>query len=168
MALMKSVCVLLLEACGALAAHAADERIYRCGNAYTNTVTEADSKNCKLISSSNVTVIQSVTPPAAKAQAAGSKAPTPEQRAKDADARLILESELKKAEARQAETLKEYKNGEPERLGPEARNNQKYLDRVATLKAAVARNASDMASIQRELDRLAPAPTDTPTASPAK
>ena len=77
-----------------------------------------------------------------------------EQRAKDSDARLILESELKKAEARQAELVKEYNNGEPEKLGPETRNNQKYLDRVAELKANIARNESDIAGIRRELGRV--------------
>ena len=77
-----------------------------------------------------------------------------DQRARDTDARLILESELKKAEVRQAELLKDYNNGEPEKLGAEMRNHQKYLDRVAELKAAIARNESDMAGIRRELGRL--------------
>jgi hypothetical protein len=65
-----------------------------------------------------------------------------------------LESELKKAEARQAELLKEYNNGEPEKLGPEARNHQKYQDRIAELKASIARNESDIAGIRRELGRV--------------
>jgi hypothetical protein len=76
-----------------------------------------------------------------------------DQRARDADARLILESELKKAEARQADLVREYNNGEPERRGDE-RNYQKYLDRVAELKAAIARNEADIAGIKRELSRL--------------
>lgn len=42
-----SLLLVLLVASGA---HA-QERIYRCGNEYTNTVTEAQAKNCKLISS---------------------------------------------------------------------------------------------------------------------
>jgi predicted lipid-binding transport protein (Tim44 family) len=74
------------------------------------------------------------------------------QRARDADARLILETELKSAEARHQELQKEYNNGEPERLGNE-RNYQKYLDRVAELKAAIARNEADIAGIRRELSR---------------
>jgi hypothetical protein len=77
-----------------------------------------------------------------------------EQKARDADARAILEVELRKAEARQAELLKEYNNGEPDKLGPETRNHQKYLDRVAELKAAIARNESDIAGIKRELGRV--------------
>ena len=77
-----------------------------------------------------------------------------DQRAKESDARLILESELKRAEARQAELQREYNNGEPERLGPETRNHQKYLDRVAELKAAISRNEGDIAGIKRELARV--------------
>ena len=77
-----------------------------------------------------------------------------EQRAKDSDARMILESELKRAEARQVELIKEYNGGVPEKLGPETRNNQKYLDRIAELKANMARNDSDIAGIRRELGRL--------------
>jgi hypothetical protein len=83
---------------------------------------------------------------------------TQEQKSRDADARLILQSELKKAEARQAELLKEYNHGEPERLGNETRNYQRYLDRVAELKASLARNESDMAGIRRELERLPDSP----------
>lgn len=67
---------------------------------------------------------------------------------------MILESELKKAELRQAELGREYNNGDPEKLGPETRNNQKYLDRVAELKASIARNESDIAGIRRELGRV--------------
>ncbi len=135
-------------------AQAADDRIYRCGNEYTNTVTEAQAKNCKLISGGNVTVIQAVKPAAPKASAAPARSDTPDQRAKDNDARLILESELKRAEAKQAELLKEYNNGEPEKHGPETRNHQKYLDRVAEFKKSIERNENDIAGIKRELSRV--------------
>jgi hypothetical protein len=145
-----SVCLLV----SALSvAWAADDRIYRCGNEYTNTVSEAQAKNCKLISGGNVTVIQAVKAPPGKSSAP--RGDSADQRAKDSDARLILEGELKKAEARQAELLKEYNNGEPEKLGPETRNYQKYLDRVADLKAAIARGEADIAGIKRELARVA-------------
>ena len=80
-----------------------------------------------------------------------------DQRARDSDSRAILETELRKAESRQAELLKEYNNGEPDKLGPETRNHQKYLDRVAELKASILRNESDIAGIKRELGRV-PAP----------
>ena len=154
---MKFVLSLLAIASSLGAAHAADERIYRCGNEYTNTVTEAQAKTCKLISGGNVTIIPGAKPPSPKVGASGQKIDTPDQKAKEADARLILESELKRAEAKQAELLREYNNGDPERLGPEARNNQKYLERVDTLKAAISRNESDIAGIKREIARLSPA-----------
>ena len=155
---MKFVFLLLCAMTVLPAAQAADGQIYRCGNEYTNTVTEAQAKTCKLISGGNVTVIQSVKPQAPRVAASGQRMDTPDQRAKDSDARLILEAELKKAEASQADMLKEYNNGEPERLGPETRNNHKYLDRVAALKAAIARNENDIAGIKRELARLPPTP----------
>ena len=135
------------------------ERIYRCGNEYTNTVTNAKAKGCKLIESANVTVVPGTKPAArasvpAAASSGAQRIDSAEQRARDSDARLILESELRKALARQAELHKEYNNGEPEKVGGEARNYQKYLDRVAELKANLARNESDIAGIRRELARL--------------
>ena len=134
----------------------AQERIYRCGNEYTNTVPEHKKNQCKLISGGNVTVVTAPPkPPAAAASAAnGARPDAAAQRARDADARQILETELAKAQARREELLKEYNNGEPEKLGPETRNHQKYLDRVAGLKASIERIDSDIAGIQRELNRL--------------
>ena len=147
----------------------AQDRIYRCGNEYTNTVTEAQAKNCKLVSGGNVTVVQSTRPnPNSRVKVAsaypgqlGQRVDAIEQRSKDSDARLILESELKRAEARQLELQREYNNGEPEKLGPETRNNQKYLDRVIELKASMARNESDIAGIRRELGRVPSAPSSS-------
>ena len=95
------------------------------------------------------------SPPRRSRRAPAQRVDADDQRARDADARAILEAELKKAEARQAELLKEYNNGEPEKLGPEHRNHQKYLDRVAELKASIARNESDIAGLKRELGRVA-------------
>lgn len=142
------------------AGHAlAQDRIYRCGNEYTNTITEAQAKTCKLVSGGNVTVVPGVransgSKPAATSPASAPRVGADDQRSKDADARFILESELKKAETRHTELLKEYNNGEPERLGPETRNHQKYLDRVAELKRSIERSESDIAGIKRELSRV--------------
>ena len=153
--------LLLLALC---ASAQAQDRIYRCGNAYTNTVTQEQAKNCKLLEGGNITVVQGTLP--AKATSAASTATTSsaassgprtnsaEQKSRDSDARLILQSELRKAEERQDELLKEYNNGEPEKRGDEARNQQRYQGRVAELKAQLARNESDMAGIRRELGRL--------------
>lgn len=144
----------------------AQERIYRCGNEYTNTLPSPQTKGCKLVEGGNVTVVQApkapannekpAAKPAASAPAGSPRVEGPEQKARDSDARQILESELKKAEARQVELLKEYNNGEPDKVGGEARNHQKYLDRVAELKASLSRLDSDIAGIRRELGRVSP------------
>jgi len=73
----------------------------------------------------------------------------------------VLESELRKAESKQAELLKEYNNGQPEKQGSESRNYQKYLDRTAEMKAQIDRNESDIAGIRRELGRLSPPSAST-------
>ena len=146
------------------AAVAQSSVIYRCGNEYTNAKEAERRGGCRVVEGGNVTVVEGMRPaPAAAPGAAASVVTAPpgaprvnanEQKARDADARAILEVELRKAEARQAELLKEYNNGEPDKLGPETRNHQKYLDRVAELKAAIARNESDIAGIKRELGRV--------------
>jgi hypothetical protein len=160
---------LIALAIAAVAAEAsAQTRIFRCGNTYTNNAAEAQAKGCKPLEGGNVTVVEGTKVNSTKATAPASGvrvASAPEsgasqridadgQRARDADARAILEAELKKAETRQAELLKEYNNGEPDKLGPETRNYQKYLDRVAELKANIARNENDIAGIKRELGRF--------------
>ncbi|WP_213955654.1 MULTISPECIES: hypothetical protein [unclassified Variovorax] len=152
--------LVLLAALPALA----QERVYRCGNEYTNNATEAQKRGCKVMEGGNVTVVQGARPAAAASSSAGAvKSPpgsprveTADQRARDGEARTVLQTELKKAEARQVELLKDYNNGEPEKQGSEARNYQKYLDRVAEMKANIARNESDIAGIRRELGRLPP------------
>jgi len=150
---------------------AAQEPIYRCGNEYTNTKPDARAKGCKLVEGGNITVVQGglpnksaapKAPPAntssTPATSTGPKVTLNEQKTRDTDTRMILQSELKKAIARQDDLKKEYNNGEPEKRGEETRNYQKYLDRVAELKANVARTESDIAGIKRELDRLPAAP----------
>lgn len=141
----------------------AQDAIYRCGNEYTNNATEAKSRGCKLVQGGNVTVIAA---PAKSNPAQGGtrvatassppnspKVDANDQKTRDSDARSILDAELRRTQARQAELIKEYNNGEPEKQGAEARNHQKYLDRVAELKAAIARNEEDIAGIKRELTR---------------
>ena len=166
---MKYALLIPLAAVVFVANSVAQERIYRCGNEYTNNVASAQARGCKLMEGGNITVVQGTRPAAsastrpaaagapagasAGASAGGPRVDAGEQKARDSDARQILEAELRKAEARQAELLKEYNNGEPEKRGDEARNYQKYLDRVAELKASLARNESDIAGIRRELGR---------------
>ncbi|MGJ7491769.1 hypothetical protein [Variovorax sp. ZT4R33] len=145
----------------------AQERVWRCGNEYTNNAADAQKRGCKVMEGGNVTVVQTprVGGGGGAAPSGGTSPRSPagsprvegtDQRARDGEARSVLQSELKKAEARQAELLKDYNNGEPEKQGAESRNYQKYLDRVTEMKAEIARNESDIAGIRRELGRLPP------------
>lgn len=161
----------------------AEERIYRCGNEYTNNATEAKARGCKVMEGGNITIIQG-TVPASSSSSSRSSAPSaprtssPEQRARDSDARRILETELRKAEERLAQAEKAYANGQPEKEGVEARNHQRYLDRVAALKAEVDRARGDVNGLRRELERVggaaapesagaASSPASPQTSSPA-
>jgi hypothetical protein len=165
---MRSLFLLLLlgAAAGSAAAQAAGTgAYYRCpGNVFTNTITakEADAKGCKPLDISPPTTVpapqkprpQAGTPSASRPE--GAKVEPGEQRARDSDARRILEAELKREEETLAALNKEFNNGEPERQGGE-RNYQKYLDRVEAMRADIARKQADIAAIRREIAKL-PAP----------
>lgn len=160
---MKKILLTSMLAFGALlfvSTSFAQSQIYRCGNDYTNNVADARARGCKPMTGGNLTVVPG-TRPSEQRRASTPSQPrvgAADQRARDADARAILESELSKAQARQSDLLAEYNNGEPEMLGPEHRNHQKYLDRIADLKASIDRNQSDIAGIQREIARLPASP----------
>ena len=141
----------------------AQSTIYRCGNTYTNNTAEAKAKGCKLMDGGNITVVEGtrvngnspVKVATAPQASGGQRIDAGDQKQRDSDARDILEAELKKAETRHAELVKEYNNGDPEKLGPEHRNHQKYIDRIAELKASIARTETDIVGIRRELSRVA-------------
>ena len=159
--------------------------VYRCPGPpvlYTDAITpeEARERNCRGIDGAPLTVVQtprrpSPAPAAAAAPGAaapsGTAAPAPApagasprpdtridpavQRARDADARRILEAELRREEERLELLRREFNNGEPERRGEE-RNFALYQQRVAEMRAAIGRKESDIAAIRRELGKLAP------------
>lgn len=133
-------------------------RIYKCGNEYTNTASDEQIKNCKLVTGGNITIVPATkvaaAAPAARTASGATRTDNAAQRERDNDARAILEAELKKTEARLADLQKEFNGGEPEKRGDEARNHQKYLDRVSELKASILRTESDIGGIKRELGRL--------------
>ena len=151
-----SVCAL-----GSLSISWASEAIvYKCPGApvmYTDAITpkEAKDKGCSALEGAPVTII---SPPA---KAGGSPASAPglgastkvdpnDQKARDADRKQILAAELKKEEAALAALKTEYNGGEPERRGDE-KNYQRYQDRVAELKAAIARKENDISALKREI-----------------
>jgi hypothetical protein len=159
----------------------AQERIYRCPGTpveYINNADQARSRGCTLMQGGNITVIEGIKPqggsasggasrPAASSapRSGGERVDAAAQRARDSDARAILQAELKRAEERLAEAKKAYANGEPEKQGIEGRNHQRYLDRVAELKDAVGRAEGDVEGIRRELARLPAAPGGTSSSS---
>lgn len=174
----RNACVAAALAVASWGVHA--QTIFRCPaingvTQYTNDVTEAQRQRCEPMTGGNLTVVQSRSPAAVVAGnpapaaspvrlAAASPAggvPRPadqrvnagEQRQRDADARAILEGELRKEESALAELRREFNNGEPERRGDE-RNFQKYLDRVAAMREQIGRKEGDLAAIRRELQKF--------------
>ena len=147
--------------------------IYRCGNAYTNQpVAGAD---CARMGATPVTVIEgtrvhatpgapvspattgAVSNPRAAAvsdAAPNTKVDAQAQRERDQQARQILEAELAKAIAAQAEIARLWNNGEPHKQGDEFKNPAKYQQRVAELRMGLLRSESDIAGLRRELARL--------------
>jgi len=154
---------MLLLACVAVPALGAEDSsvMYRCpGNDYKNTISakEAEKLGCKRIEGAPVTIIQMTKPRASTApaqSASGTRVDPVAQRARDTDARRILEGELRAEEEKLAVMQKEFNNGQPERQGDE-KNFQKYLDRVSDMRAAIARKQTDIAALQREIKKLPP------------
>jgi len=151
---------------------------------YTDAITaqEARDKACRTIEGASVTIVQTPRPRVAgpgllgstvsagnsgNNSAAGSgptATPAPvrtgearvdpaAQRARDTDARRILNEELRTEEERLAALQREFNNGEPERRGDE-RNFQRYVERVAEMRAGIARKEADIAALKRELSKL--------------
>ncbi len=149
--------------------------VYRCPGppsvSYTDQITpqQARERSCKELEGSPVTVVQpnkprpvaaAASPAAASASRPDQRVDPKEQRERDADARRILEAELRKEEDKLASLRKEYGNGEPERRGDE-KNFQRYLDRVEELKQSIARKEADIAAIKRELTKFSGASVST-------
>ncbi len=153
-------------------AQAAPAPVYRCpGNPvlYTDALSanEAKDKGCRTLEGSPITVIQGPAPKAkvvnaavggpasggAAARPAEARVDPADQKARDTDSKRILAAELRKEEERLGALQKEFNAGEPERRGDE-RNYQKYTERVAELKASIARKEGDIVSIKREIAKL--------------
>jgi hypothetical protein len=145
--------------------------VYKCPQAggnplYTDTLSakEAREKGCRTLEGAPITIVQGAKPrspapagakPETGARSTDERVTSSTQRARDSDRRQILEEELKREEDRLGVLQQDYKNGEPDRRGDE-RNYQKYLDRVAGMKADIARKEADIAAIKRELAKLPP------------
>src|SRR4051794_19123097 len=101
---MKLVYALIPLAAFAFAADAqAQARIWRCGNSnYTNDEAQAKAQNCKLVEGGNVTVVQRTkvngagkdvrVATAPQSAVGGQKGDSAERKARDTEARSVLEA----------------------------------------------------------------------------
>jgi len=135
--------------------------VYRCPGPpvlYTDALSakEAQEKGCRTIEGTPITIVQSSRPPPRSASGGSSDARVDpaQQRQRDDERRRVLQDELQQALARLAQAQSDYDTGSSQRLGDEAHNYQKYLDRVAELKANVTRQQADVDAIKRELAKL--------------
>jgi hypothetical protein len=157
----------LILACHAVLAQAAGGVVYRCPGPpvlYTSEITDKEAKDrgCRTIENAPITVVAPPKPRPVNGNGEGASRPggnrvdPNEQRARDSDARKILDGELKKEEDSLAAMQKDFNNGEPERQGGE-RNYARYQERVEGMRDSIARKQADIAAIKREIAKL-PAP----------
>jgi hypothetical protein len=160
-------------ALGAAALAQTPAEVYRCGNAYTNQ--PVSGTECTRLGAAPVTVIEGTrvhATPGAHASSApagvpsnpraaavsdavpNTKVDSQAQRERDQQARQILEAELAKALAQQADIARLWNNGEPHKQGDEFKNPAKYQLRVAELRMGLMRAEADIAGLRRELARL--------------
>lgn len=149
----------------------AQDRIYRCGNEYTNNAAMARQNNCRLIEGAAVTVVSTpagagksssaapasasgAAPAAASSGSGGARVSAQQQQVRDNDARAILQAERDKAQSKLNALQAEYNDGNPVKTALELRNPQGFIERVEALKTQIARQQSDLAGIDRELSRL--------------
>jgi hypothetical protein len=151
----------------AAAVQAQDKPVYRCPGPpvlYTDAMSPQDArdKGCRTIEGAPITIVPATKPRTSAAASTpsvsgrlgdGNRVDPAEQRSRDGDAKRILNEELRREEDRLGQLRRDFNNGQPERGGDE-RNYQKYLDRVAEMKAAIARKEADIAAIRRELGKL--------------
>ena len=134
-----------------MAAPASAATVVRCPGPpvlYTDALTpeEAQARKCRVLEGAPVTIpgtsVQASGAAASGVSGVGSSRVDPqEQKARDADARRILEAELRREETRLQQALQDSRQSLSAEKASEAR-------------AAVARVQGDIQAIQRELNRL--------------
>ncbi len=143
-------------------------RIYRCGNEYTNNAAQAKKQNCHPIEGGSITIVHTQGGVRSSSSSGGSASTAPrasqgpssaqvssnQQQVRDNDARAILQAELGKAQERLAVLQAEYNAGQPAKTAGEEAKPELYAARVADLKAKITRLQSDVQGIERELSRL--------------
>jgi hypothetical protein len=149
--------------------------IWRCGNEYTNNPgPNPAARGCREVQGANLTIVEGARPAASApastnasgggaggsgatangARTAAERVDPDQQRQRDAEARRILEQELRRAEERLAQARADYADGKPPRLADERTDSPRYQARVEELRTRVERAQADVAAIRREIDRL--------------
>jgi hypothetical protein len=158
---------------GNKSAHA--KSVYRCPGPptlYTDNLTADDARRLRCVALNHIppTVAQPrkllETPPSKNTQnetptglppiassTSNTAIQTSQQKARDKDAKRILQEELEREESRLSELQREFNQGPPERQAHE-RNYQRYLERVEVMRENIARKTADVEAIRRELAKL--------------
>ncbi len=155
----------------------AQSQIWRCGNEYTNQPGERpEARGCRLLQGGNLSIVEGRRPAAAPTPGAASSSAAPrtpatsaerppsqrvdrtEQQARDRDARLILETELRRAQERVRELQAEFNQGRPQPLPHERGDAARLQERTEELRRRLDRAQGDVTAIERELARLPAAP----------
>lgn len=128
--------------------------LWRCpGNVYTNKLTEAEknSGRCKPVTSelSVISPGSDSTNSGVYQQPMSAPTATPAQynNTNNTQVQLQIDKAVNELNALEAE----YNGGEPERVGPEFRNYQKYLDRVERLKNEIEAKKQEIATLRSQL-----------------
>lgn len=150
--------------------------IWRCGNEYTNHPgPNPSARGCREVQGGNLTVVEGMRPATAVGTkdggvrngageagggaAGGARSPSErvdpdQQRQRDAEARRILEQELRRAQERLEQARADYADGKPPLLANERADSPRYQARVEDLRTRVERAEADVAAIRREIARL--------------
>ncbi|NMM37801.1 MAG: DUF4124 domain-containing protein [Glaciimonas sp.] len=125
---------------------------------YKNT---GETRGCKKIDLPDITTFSAppkmpAAGPSRKSTATPSDFPKVDgtvQKERDNDRKQILQNELKTEQLKLENLQKEYKNGQPDRLGNE-RNYAKYQERVKGLEEAIHRSQRNMEALNREIGNM--------------
>lgn len=160
-----SALILTLALFGVAIGHAhAQSGVYLCidkngKKEYKNT---GETRGCKKIDLPDITTFAAPAPkapaaaPSRKSTAAPSDFPKVDsnvQKERDNDRKQILQNELKTEQQKLENLQKEYKNGQPDRLGSE-RNYAKYQERVKLMEEAIHRSQRNIEALNREIGNM--------------
>lgn len=160
-----SVLMLTCTLFGAALDHAhAQSGVYLCidkngKKEYKNT---GETKGCKKIDLPDINTFAAPPPKAPAASPSRKPTATPSdfpkvegavQRERDNDRKQILQNELKTEQQKLENLQKEYKNGQPDRLGSE-RNYAKYQERVKLMEEAMHRSQRNVEALNREIGNM--------------